>query len=112
MRRYAKNKERIRDKKAKNSFRSRKRNLQYVVDYLKENGCVDCGNRDFRVLEFDHVDRADKIKAVSDFTRGGYSIDKLKKEMEKCEVRCANCHRIKSSIQLKWYEAILNGGEV
>ncbi|SRR6266568_7150535 len=64
----------------------------WVTAYLAEHPCVDCGERDLEVLDFDHV-RGKKTAAVSAFIRGGYSLAKLVAEVELCEVRCANDHR-------------------
>lgn len=62
----------------------------FLATYKLERGCIDCGYRaNACALEFDHV-RGVKVKEVSSFT----SIEAALKEIEKCEVRCANCHRI------------------
>jgi hypothetical protein len=79
------------------------RNLQFMVDYLKEHPCVDCGEKDPIVLEFDH--RSDKDCNVS--TMGTLSLDRVQEEIAKCDVRCANCHRRKTAKQLNWYERII-----
>lgn len=71
---------------------SRARNLQYLKDYLINHPCVDCGETDLVVLDFDHV-RGIKIRDVTDMAWRGYSIAKLTAEIEKCEVRCSNDHR-------------------
>ena len=42
------------------------------------------------VLEFDHV--TDKTDAVTVMAANGVSIDKLASEIEKCVIRCSNCH--------------------
>jgi hypothetical protein len=70
-----------------------KRNRKFVDDYLKLHPCVDCGNDDVRVLEFDHV-RGNKETNVSNIIRNGWKLERLISEIEKCEVRCCNCHRI------------------
>lgn len=77
------------------------RNRQFVRDHLSSNPCVDCGVTDPRVLEFDHVS-GEKRLAISHMITG-YSLDSIKREIEKCEVRCANCHRIKTHKQLNWW---------
>lgn len=64
-----------------------------LIDDLKRSGCVDCGNVDIRVLDFDHV-RGTKLTGVSMLV--GYRIERILAEIAKCEVRCANCHRIKT----------------
>jgi len=69
------------------------RNRKFVDDYLRLHPCVDCGNSDVRVLEFDHV-RGKKETNVSNIIRNGWKLERLISEIEKCEVRCCNCHRI------------------
>lgn len=64
----------------------------WIDAYLADHPCVDCGEDDREVLDFDHV-RGKKTAAVSAFIRGGYSLAKLIAEVAKCDVRCANCHR-------------------
>ena len=34
----------------------------------------------------------------------GYSWSNILKEIDKCECRCANCHRIKTAIEQDWYK--------
>ena len=80
-------------KKARdNYFRYRQQNVGFVHNYLLHHPCVDCGEKDVRVLDFDHV-RGKKYKSVSKMLSGSHSIDRLIEEIKKCEVRCANCHR-------------------
>lgn len=74
---------------------------QYLCEYLSNHPCVDCGEKDILVLEFDH--QRDKDKDISWMVRYHYSLDRIKKEIEKCEVRCANCHRRKTAIQFGHY---------
>jgi hypothetical protein len=64
--------------------------------YLLRHPCVDCGEVDTRVLEFDHV-RGRKSAAISFLVRIGYPWQRIVKEIAKCEVRCANCHRLRHS---------------
>ncbi len=75
---------------------------QYIWDYLENHPCVDCGETNPVVLEFDHV-HGKKKKAVGDLARQGYSIDAIKKEISKTVVRCANCHRIKTHKERGWF---------
>jgi hypothetical protein len=79
----------------------RVRNRRFVFDYLMINHCIDCGETDPRVLEFDH--RSDKLANIADLLREVCSIEKLKEEIAKCDVRCANCHRRKTAIEQDWY---------
>jgi hypothetical protein len=78
------------------------RNLAFVFRYLKIFGkCIDCGINDIRVLEFDHV-QGIKVEGVMRLASQLSSISRIKEEIRKCEIRCCNCHRIKTQIQLGW----------
>lgn len=87
-----------------------RRNRQLAIDrarrflwqYLTEHPCVECGERDPVVLEFDHV-RGDKRADVGYLVGTGGSLRSLIEEVEKCDVRCANCHRRKTASQLGWW---------
>ena len=63
-----------------------------VRAYVLSHPCVDCGETDIVVLEFDHV-RGTKVRDVSQMVRDGLKWEKIEQEISKCEVRCANCHR-------------------
>jgi hypothetical protein len=55
------------------------------------------------VLEFDHV-RGDKLNSVSVLAYSlGASLKRIQTEIDKCEVRCANCHRRKTARQFGWF---------
>lgn len=69
------------------------RNREIVTKYLQNHPCVDCGNTDIRVLEFDHV-KGQKLGNISHAVHQTWSKEKLLNEIAKCEVRCCNCHRI------------------
>lgn len=63
------------------------------AQYLLTHPCVDCGESDPIVLDFDHV-RGEKIDDVSRLLWGSQcSLNVFETEMSKCDVRCANCHR-------------------
>lgn len=79
-------------------------NAQAVLTHLGGKQCIDCGIDDVRVLEFDHV-RGTKVKNVSQMY--DYSLKTIFEEIEKCEVRCANCHRIKTCAQLGWARGLV-----
>ena len=66
------------------------------VEELKSKlSCVDCGNNNPIVFEFDHISD-NKLKNISTMARSGYSWEKILKEVNKCECVCANCHRIRT----------------
>jgi hypothetical protein len=73
----------------------RERMCQYVLDYLATHPCIDCGETDLIVLDFDHRDPSEKYKSIAQIKGGGLGINVLIAEIEKCDVRCANCHRRK-----------------
>jgi hypothetical protein len=70
----------------------RQRRVIAVLAFLREHPCVDCGEADPIVLDFDHV-RGTKRMKISRMLSGTYSLKAIFEEIEKCEVRCANCHR-------------------
>jgi hypothetical protein len=79
---------------------------QYVWDYAKSHPCVDCGETDPVVLEFDH--RENKVSSVSQMAcQRTASLELLKVEIAKCDVRCANCHRRKTAMQFNWYKNVV-----
>ena len=76
----------------------------YILEYLWNHPCVDCGQSDVAVLEFDHI--RDKKYNIATFTGGGRSVETLKEEIEKCEVRCANCHRKVTAQRGGWWRTL------
>lgn len=78
-------------------IKAREATRRFAREYKVERGCLDCGINDFRVLDFDHRDgsqkRFDISRAISSRM---FSLTRIKEEIEKCDVRCANCHRIKT----------------
>ena len=58
----------------------------------KQHPCVDCGEVDPRVLQFDHVIGVKKANVSSLAYHNKASKDTLLNEIAKCMVRCANCH--------------------
>lgn len=86
-------------KRVKKKVKS-KSNSQAVIDWRKrkkielveyKGGCCErCGyNKSTRALQFHHLDPNEKDFTIS---RKSYSIERLKKEVDKCIMVCANCH--------------------
>lgn len=95
---YLNNKEEVISKTKIRNLENNKKIQQYIIQYLLEHPCVICGEPDIIVLDFDHL--RDKEFNISQ----GYSLEKIKKEIEKCQVLCANCHRRKTAKDFNWYK--------
>lgn len=67
------------------------RRAEYLIDYFRTHRCVDCGESDPLVLEFDHCD-GEKIFCISKGLRDR-AWQSVLDEIVKCDVVCANCHR-------------------
>jgi len=76
-----------------------------MMQFYKNHPCVDCGEKDPRVLDFDHLNN--KKYNVSSLLRREYSWDSILEEANKCEVRCANCHRKKTALDQNHYTQVL-----
>jgi DNA-binding CsgD family transcriptional regulator len=82
--------ERKRIQRKRRNQRKMLKSIQLIKPLLA-NGCVDCGEKDIMVLEFDHREPNDKTSNISRLLRGSFA--KLQTELQKCDVVCANCHR-------------------
>ena len=74
-----------------------------LLEYLSTKKCIDCGENDPIVLDFDHINPSKKFKPISIMLSGHYSWKSVLKEIQKCEIRCANCHRRKTYLQFKFF---------
>jgi L-lysine 2,3-aminomutase len=71
-----------------------------MVQAKKEEPCADCGvSYPYYVMDFDHVS-GEKVMMISQLVLRG-ATTKLMTELEKCEVVCANCHRIRTFERLQ-----------
>ena len=84
-----------------NIAKRRARGTILLRKYCEFNPCVVCGEKDFDVLEFDHI--GEKTKGISRMVLDGAKFEDIKKELDKCQVLCANCHRRKTVKQLGYY---------
>jgi hypothetical protein len=73
-----------------------------LLEYLKDKSCKDCGNTDSRVFEFDHL--GDKKYDIATM-KYKFSWLATLKEIEKCDIVCANCHRIRTFTRSNCYRA-------
>ncbi len=80
--------------------RNKKEVTDFIQRYKKAGKCADCGfsGKDFPyVLDFDHKkDTAEKSFNIGNWSQAVLSTGAIRREMEKCELVCANCHRIRT----------------
>jgi transposase-like protein len=89
---------------SKAAKRARVRRLRaHILEYLRERTCVDCGESDSVVLEFDHV--AAKTAAVAQLVSDGAPRREIDAEIARCEVVCACCHRRRTASRAGWRRA-------
>lgn len=63
--------------------------------YKLERGCIDCGyNKHAVALDFDHRDPELKISCIAEMLTCAWPV--ILAELEKCDIRCAVCHRVKT----------------
>ena len=95
-RHYEKNKEIYKQRAAESRKRTRLRNKEYVQNLKSTNPCTDCGQKyHFSQMDFDHVND-DKEFNLAIATNATISLDRIKLEIEKCELVCSNCHRLRT----------------
>ena len=71
----------------------RGRKYLWLYEYQVAIGCMVCGENDFRCTEFHHRDPSKKEFNIAGAV-ASYSLEKIINEVGKCDVVCANCHRI------------------
>lgn len=91
---------------------SRRRYRQkFIRRLLRVSKCAMCGFNDPIALEFDHVNPKDKSAEISQLISKGSSMEKLKNEIRKCRIICANCHAKHTHMQQNSYKWIAFGQE-
>lgn len=76
---------------------------EFIIEYLLTHPCVDCGESDIVVLDFDH--QRDKTADINQMRRRGCTIQQITAEIAKCEVVCANDHRRRTARAQGWGRA-------
>lgn len=99
---YARNKTQAKERVKVRSKEQRDAVREKVLCYLIGSPCVDCGEGDPVVLEFDHV-VGKKAFNIGSALSGSYSWGTIEKEISKCVVRCANCHRRITAKRRGWF---------
>lgn len=83
--------------------------LRSRVAALKDVPCADCGNRfPTCVMDFDHLDADEKIDSLARMQGNGLPWRTVIAEIQKCEVVCANCHRLRT---WRRWQTVGAGGE-
>jgi hypothetical protein len=63
-----------------------------LVEQARQCGCIKCGEKRSYVLDFHHRDPEEKADVLSHMIKSA-SESSILKELAKCDVLCANCHR-------------------
>lgn len=93
---YEANKDKMKARARAHDEKKKKAVKSFLLEYLSKNFCVDCGNSNPIVLEFDHKTKKEKRFFIGEANCRGYSLKSVIAEVAKCDIRCANCHRIKT----------------
>ena len=100
---YADNRKKYIDKARQRQGTVKEANRDKILEYLLQHPCVDCGESDPIVLEFDHV-RGKKHKMLTDMIHQSANWKSIKLELQKCDVRCSNCHKRKTAIERGYWK--------
>ena len=74
--------------------RTKQQEVRKRLQAIIGSKCCRCGIDDFRLLDFDHIDPHTKTMNISQQLHR--SFDELELEVRKCQLLCANCHRLKT----------------
>ena len=99
---YARNRDHQLERVRTNHERTVRENQDRAWDFLGQHGCFDCGEPDPVVLQFDHL--TNKHRDVSYMLINGFTWARIQAEIDKCQVRCGNCHRRKTARALGLYD--------
>lgn len=81
-----------------------RRKLQNFVRRLREQPCTDCmGEYPWYVMEFDHC-RGVKDTDIAKMVHKPVGMERLRREIAKCDLVCANCHRARTYARLGYAE--------
>jgi len=100
---YQVNKENYIAKARKHDIKYQETVYAWLFEFFKKHPCIDCGEKNPIVLEFDHRDGEKKEREVSTLVNSGCRLATIQQEVAKCDVRCSNCHKKRTAIQRNWY---------
>jgi hypothetical protein len=93
---------RVRTERYKVNARASKQRAREIArkaadEYKLSRGCIDCGYKEHpAALHFDHIDPSEKSCDVASLIGTGRIWATILIEAQKCEIRCANCHAVKT----------------
>lgn len=92
--------------------RYRTERKMFIENFKRNKPCLDCGNQyPVYVMDFDHREGSSKVASISWMSmHSTANLEKIKLEIEKCDLVCANCHRIRTHdrIQRQKLAAVAN----
>ena len=93
------NKERALTSWNKGKIKRRRAYREWLNDYKLSTGCMDCGyNKHPAALDFDHREDEEKLFQLSYGSNKSHQA--VLDEIAKCDIVCANCHRIRTAERL------------
>jgi hypothetical protein len=86
-----------------------RRKSRDIVQSIKEKTpCADCGQHyPYFVMDFDHREDVDKLAHVATMVGKNAAHKKVMEEIDKCDVVCANCHRIRTARRAGRYASVM-----
>jgi len=81
------------DSEKKHVKKRKKRIKKWFESYKSNLCCSKCSENHSATLDFHHKLGKNKEMDIAKMVYEGYSIERIKKELKKCIVLCANCHR-------------------
>lgn len=104
---YVAHREQHRANVARRTVATRLEYKRRIGVHLRAHPCVDCGETDVRVLDFDHDSGSDKRADIAALVAACGRWSDIEAEIAKCSVRCANCHRRVTSERARDWRAVL-----
>ncbi len=71
---------------------SKTKRLEWLAEYKATLKCKECGESHVSCLDFHHRDKDTKVESIANLIQRA-SVERIQKEIDKCDVLCANCHR-------------------
>lgn len=80
----------LKDKLRKKEAR---REIRRWLQKYKGRGCQNCPEKRIATLDFHHLNQSEKRIEINEAVRMRWSRKSIQKEIDKCILICANCHR-------------------